>query len=122
MFRYSPLSSASGVIDWTADEREKYFSMDGGATLGAQFSTGSTFGDGRQASHWKDLMMLGLMDPTAAQGELLLITSNDRMAMDVIGYNLAPIPEPSPAAMVGAGLLMALAWAGRRKYFHGNIN
>jgi hypothetical protein len=122
MFRYSPLSSASGVIDWTADSREKHFSVDGGATLGAQFSTGSTFGDGRQASHWKDLMMLGLMDPTAAQGELLLITQNDRMAMDALGYNLAPIPEPSQAAMYGAGLLMALAWAGRKKYFHGNTN
>jgi hypothetical protein len=122
MFRYSALSSASGVLDWTADAREKYFSVDGGATLEAEFSTGSTFGDGRQASHWKDLMMLGLMDPTAAQGELLLITNNDLRAMDSIGYNLAPIPEPSQAAMVGAGLLMALAWAGRRKYFHGNIN
>ena len=122
MFRYSALSSASGVLDWTADERAKYFSVDGGATLEAEFSTGLTFGDGRQASHWKDLMMLGLMDPTAAQGELLLITSNDLRAMDAIGYNLAPIPEPSQAAMYGAGLLMALAWAGRRKYFHGNIN
>jgi len=122
MFRYSPLSSASGVIDWTADARGKYFSIDGGATPGAQFSTGATFGDGRQASHWKDLMMLGLMDPTAAQGELLLITANDRMAMDAIGYGLAPVPEPSQAAMYGAAALMALAWCGRRKYFHGNIN
>lgn len=122
MFRHSALSSASGVIDWTADTREKYFSVDGGATVGAGFSTGVTFGDERQASHWKDLMMLGLMDPTAAQGELLLITNNDLMAMDAIGYNLAPIPEPSQSAMLGAGLLMALAWTGRRKYFHGNIN
>jgi len=96
--------------------------VDGGATLGAEFSTGVAFGGERQASHWKDLMMLGLMDPTAAQGELLLITENDRMAMDAIGYNLAPIPELSQAAMYGTGLLTALAWAGRRKYFHGDIN
>lgn len=121
LFRHSPLSVASGAIDWTADARAKYFSIDGGATLGAQFSTGITFGDGRQASHWKDLMMLGLMDPTAAQGELLPLTMNDLMAMDAIGYNLAPIPEPTQAAMYGAALLMALAWGGRRKYFHRNI-
>ncbi|CAN7429271.1 NF038122 family metalloprotease [Pseudoduganella sp. LjRoot289] len=122
LYRYSPLSAASGAIDWTADARAKYFSIDGGTTLGPQFSTGPTFGDGRQASHWKDLMMLGLMDPTAALGELLPLTANDRMAMDAIGYSLAPVPEASQAAMYGAALLMALAWGGRRKYFHGNIN
>jgi len=30
------------------------------------YATGINFGDGRQASHWKDNLAIGLMDPTAA--------------------------------------------------------
>ena len=106
MFRYSDASRAAGVIDWTADERAKYFSLDGGATAGAPFSTGMVHGDGRQASHWKDDLFIGLMDPTAGMGELLQISQNDLLAMDVIGWNVPAIPEPSAAAMLGVGLLL----------------
>lgn len=105
LFRYSAASAAQGVIDWTADNRSKYFSLDG-AMVGPEFSTGVTFGDGRQASHWKDDLFIGLMDPTAGMGETLQITGNDVLAMDAIGWNVAAIPEPSGWAMLGAGLLL----------------
>lgn len=108
MFRYSTLSSAQGVIDWTADNRAKYFSLDG-TTMGPQFATGVNFGDGRQASHWKDDIFIGLMDPTAGLGETLHITANDTRAMDVIGWNVAAVPEPSGWAMLGAGMLVMTA-------------
>lgn len=108
LFRYSSDSAAQGVIDWTADERSKYFSLDG-ATVGPEFSTGVSFGDGRQASHWKDDLFIGLMDPTAGRGETLHITGNDLLAMDAIGWDVAPIPEPSGWAMLGAGLLLLAA-------------
>jgi len=108
LFRYSALSKASGVIDFTADTRAKYFSIDGGTTIGPGFSTGRNFGDGQQASHWKDSLGLGIMDPTAATGELLAISANDLTAFDVIGWNLAnvtaPIPEPSTYALFALGL------------------
>jgi len=107
LFRYSTLSKASNVIDWTADARAKYFSIDGGTTNfgGATFSTGTNFGDGRQASHWKDSLGLGIMDPTAAQGELLAISANDIAGFDVIGWNLATaVPEPGTYALFGLGL------------------
>ena len=56
-------------------------------------STGLTQGDGRQASHWKDNLGLGVMDPTFALGELTAISLNDLRALDVIGYEITAIPE-----------------------------
>lgn len=78
----------------------------GGATSLGTFSTGVNFGDGRQASHWKDNLGLGLMDPTAATGELLSVTTLDLRALDVIGWSL--VPEPSAALLLAAGLLVVL--------------
>jgi PEP-CTERM motif len=117
MFRYSAESAARGVIDWTADNRDKYFSIDGGATQGPLFSSGVNHGDGRQASHWKDDLFIGLMDPTAGMGELLAISQNDLLAMDVIGWDVQPIPEPSTYAMLGTGLLLLGARGRKPKIF-----
>lgn len=105
LFRYSTASTASGVIDFTASTTPKYFSLDNGASAIAGFSTGRNFGDGQQNSHWKDSLGIGIMDPTAAQGELLGITANDKLAFDVIGWNLTPVPEPATYALFGLGLL-----------------
>lgn len=123
MFRYSAESAAQGVIDWTADTRAKYFSVDGGVTVGPGFATGLSFGDGDQASHWKDGLHIGLMDPTAGQGELLLITLNDRMALDAIGWDLtSPIPEPSMLMMMMLGLLILGGAAQKSAIFRKSTN
>ena len=114
LFRWSASSFASGVIDWTADSRSKYFSINGGATVGPLFALGVAFGDGRQASHWKDSLGIGLLDPTAAQGELLQVTVNDVLALDVVGWNVSAIPEPHPAWLFAAGLGL-VAIRGRRQ-------
>ena len=85
MFRYSTDSIANGTdIDMRADTATKYFSVDGGTTLLTTFSQGRRNGDGQQASHWKDNLGIGLMDPTAAPGEFADITALDVQAMDVI--------------------------------------
>ncbi len=123
LFRYSTLSvaNASGpVIDFTADTRVKFFSINKGVTQGAGFSTGSNsaFGDGRQASHWKDNLGLGIMDPTAGTGELLAISANDVQAFDVIGWSLATaVPEPSTYALMilGIGGLLARRHAAQQR-------
>jgi hypothetical protein len=113
LYRYSIESKEAGAIDWTADARSKYFSIDGGVNNLADFSTGVTHGDGRQASHWKDNLGNGLMDPTFASGEQGAITSFDVLAFDVIGYDRRELNEQVPAPLPLAGSLAAVAWARR---------
>jgi hypothetical protein len=107
LFRYSTESFALGfgVTDYTADTRAKYFSVDGGSSQIALFANGLVNGDGRQASHWKDFFGIGLMDPTAARGELMVLTDTDLRAFDVLGYTL--VPEPGAGAFL---LLFGLLW------------
>lgn len=114
LFRCSAESrAAGGDLDWAADKRDKYFSLDNCATTIAQFSTGRTWGDGQQASHWKDNQHLGILDPTAARGELLAISALDLQLYDAIGWNV--VPEPGSIALFMIGLF---GLAGLRRRTH----
>ena len=108
LFRFSAASLAAGTgfTDLSADNRAKFFSVDGGVTQGPLFSNGFYNGDARQASHWKDFLGLGIMDPTAFPGELLAINDNDLRAFDVLGYTL--VPEPATGAMLAIGGVVLL--------------
>ena len=102
LYRYSAANTLNLGAGATA-----YFSLDGGTTNLGLFSTGSLHGDGRQASHWKDNLGLGIMDPTAnPAGQINTVTALDLTAFDVIGWDL--VPEPSAVMMGCAGLLAAL--------------
>jgi hypothetical protein len=61
-------------------------------TLEARMSTGAMTGDGRQASHWKDDvltgLLIGLMDPTLPRGSQEAITAADIRALDAIGWDI----------------------------------
>jgi len=122
LFRYSSASLAlggAGTLD-LATGGTPYFSLNGGATSLGTFSTGVYNGDGRQASHWKDNLALGIMDPTAAPGELLTMTALDIQAMDVIGWNLAStsataVPEPASAALLAVGGIVLVVVQRRKR-------
>lgn len=119
LFRCSATAAGAGaLIDWTANTSAKSFSLNSGCTntMGT-FSTGKVQGDGRQASHWKDNLGLGIMDPTAGTGELLAVTALDLTAFDVIGWNLASsaIPEPIGLALTGSWLAGMVAVRRRRQ-------
>ena len=86
-----------------------FFSIDAGTTAEALFSTGRFNGDGEQASHWKDSLGIGLMDPTLTNGELGMITERDIRAFDAIGWD--PIPEPATAGVL---CVAAGSFIGRR--------
>jgi hypothetical protein len=87
LFRYS---STDGVaVRDLSFGGSSYFSVSGGLANLALFSTGRFQGDGRQASHWKDNLGIGIMDPTSVPaGQANVITSRDIQALDVIGWNL----------------------------------
>lgn len=66
-------------------------------------STGSTQGDGEQASHFKDFLGLGLFDPTLSPGVVVPIGPNDLRTLDLIGYEITQIPEPATIFLLMVG-------------------
>lgn len=116
LFRYSENSvdNFGGILDLSAGA-DAFFSIDGGMTPEGLFSTGQFNGDGHQASHWKDNLGLGIMDPTFAPGELAFLSELDIKAFDVIGYNTNPVPVPAAIWFFGSGLVVLIAFVRRRK-------
>jgi hypothetical protein len=93
LFRYS----AAGVRNMDYGEIEsgrivpKYFSIDGGTTKVADFSSGLdmyNYGDGYQASHWKN-GSTAIMNPTLSLNTRRNVAALDLRAMDVIGWDIA---------------------------------
>ena len=89
MFRYS----APGVLDWTFGT-DSYFSIDGGVTpyQDGYFSTGAVYGDGWQASHWKEpgtpcVDFRGIMNPYICNGLTDSVEALDLALFDAIGWN-----------------------------------
>jgi len=83
-------------------------------------STGAFNGDGRQASHFKDNnltgVLLGVMDPTLAFGQIIPISNNDTQVFDLIGYDyVATVSEPSSLALLSVGFIFLTGFAWRRK-------
>ncbi len=101
LFRFSAVGSGNNRAFLVGGE-DAFLSIDGGATLGAQFSEGLIVANDRQAKHWKRDLGLGIMDPTSGTGKLLSLTDNDRLAFDVIGYDA--VPEPATMTLLGLGL------------------
>ena len=98
--------SAPGTLNLAAGDAA-YFSLDGGTTNLGNFSTGRIYGDEEQASHWKDNLGLGIMDPTAQPaGQINTPSTLDLVAFDVIGWNL--VPEPSSALLGSLSLLFVM--------------
>ncbi|MEQ8618343.1 MAG: NF038122 family metalloprotease [Lacipirellulaceae bacterium] len=69
-----------------------------------RLSTGRTQGDGEQASHFKDFLGLGLFDPTLPPGVVVPIGPNDLRTLDLIGYEITQVPEPTTALLLAVGV------------------
>lgn len=115
MFRYS---AADGIVDLSVGTAS-YTSIDGGTTQLGLMSTGVTAangGDGRQASHWKDNLGIGIMDPTAnPAGQINVLSGTDLRAFDIMGWNLSAVPEPSSLGMLLIAGVGGIGYRRRRK-------
>lgn len=111
--RHSDDSITAGAsIDWTADDRDKFYSIDGGETalIEDAWSTGVNFGDGEQASHWRDNQAIGILDPTSVPaGFENMVTAADLHAIDILGWDSAAIPEPATMLVLLTGMTMLSA-------------
>jgi hypothetical protein len=96
-----------------------------GATAEYRMSTGLTNAafpgtDGRQASHWKadelTSTFIGLMDPTLSTGQFYGPQNSDFRALDLIGYDIVAVPEPSATGLALALLGFAGWRENRRRY------
>lgn len=105
LFRYS----SNGVRSFTADtDAKSYFSIDGGKTMLVGFNQtgrGSDYGD------WAASATPQVQDAYGTPGVDINLGTNELTALDVIGYNLATVPEPSEFLLLGIGLLAVVAGA-----------
>lgn len=121
LYRFSDSNLPVNATDFTTTPRElrpgqKASTSD---TLNAwAMSTGVTYGDGRQASHWKDSastgMSIGTMNPTIGFGQKFSLTYADLRSMDLIGWDVQTVPEPGTTGLVAAGFAGILCLKRRR--------
>ena len=87
-----------------------YFSIDDGITEIAPFSTGRYNGDGKQASHWKNISNIGILKPSISRGSIGQFTENDYIAFDSIGFDritsVETPTEPTPVSIPPTSLLL----------------
>ena len=107
MLRYSNDSFAQGVPDLSVGLEDKYLIL-GGLQIGV--STGTTNGNGNQASHF--LPGVGLMRPSVGFGQRLVFAPEDYLAFEALGWQI--VPEPSTYGL-GLGFLAIAAVAVSRR-------
>lgn len=116
LFRYCGPGTSAGVMDFSADSRSRFLSVDIGITGIAQFANGKKFSDAGQAGHGKDDSGMEIVNPGAPAGRWLRVGPGDMAALDAIGWNtLEKAPGPDRLALCLIGLLAMVPSLLRRR-------
>ena len=105
-FTFFPRNLTPGASVVTDDLAHEYAMSTGTANAGFPGT------DGHEAGNWKADELsgttLGVMDPTLATGVAYGPSEADFRALDLIGYEVAPVPEPTVALLLfgGGGVLL----------------
>jgi hypothetical protein len=117
LFRYS----SPGVRSFTTStSAAPYFSIDSGLTNLVFFNQAggvsdySDWGDGVSPADSRGNSPPQMQDAFGTPGAIVNIGSNELTAHDVVGYNLAPVPEPGTMMLTAAGLAAAALVRRRR--------
>ena len=121
LFRFGLTAIPQTAAGFTAATRELTPGVEavfGDSVNNFRMSTGVTHGDHQQASHFKDDralgVRLGIMNPTLAQNVAFGISPADLRVLDLIGWDVTPVPLP-PALLLLAPALALLAGHRRRR-------
>lgn len=113
LFRFATGSAPTTASDFTTATRvltPGTPSVFSDTQITYNMSTGANLGDGNQAGHWKDDeqtgTLIGIMDPTLDYGTIETVQESDLRVMELLGYDIIAVPEPS----VGHLLLLGVGW------------
>jgi hypothetical protein len=114
LFRFDSANLPTTPAEFTTFPRELFPGVEASFTdliNDYSMSTGSNFGDGNQASHWKDDQitgnLIGIMDPSIGDGQLETISAADLRVFELIGYET--VPEPGTVLLLTLAALAALS-------------